>query len=161
MINGLKIFGLLLLLNACNTNLKEKDYLQEVSDNLSEIKSATCYLTSISSAPGDTAKFTEPRTKFYKIFVNPTDTLVGSSSAHYAIDDTTKMTDFYDGKVRGKVNWDEQFVKVDRHYLELMKIGAIIVNKPKIYPEYSPVYYALFFKDLEGIKYEIVCNSPG
>ena len=51
--------------------------------------------------------------------------------------------------------------EVDRIYLELMKIGATIVNKPKIYPEYSPVYYALFFKDLEGIKYEIVCNSPG
>jgi len=51
--------------------------------------------------------------------------------------------------------------EVDRLYLELVKIGATIVNKPKIYPEYSPDYYALFFKDLEGIKYEIVCNSPG
>lgn len=51
--------------------------------------------------------------------------------------------------------------EVDRLYLELMKIGATIVNNPKIYPEYGDDYYALFFKDLEGIKYEIVCNSPG
>jgi len=49
--------------------------------------------------------------------------------------------------------------EVDRLYLELMKIGATIVNKPKIYPEYGPDYYALFFKDLEGIKFEIVFNS--
>lgn len=145
MINGLKIFGLLLLLNACNTNLKEKDYLQEVSDNLSEIKSATYYLTGISSAMGDTAKFTEPRTKFYKIFVNPTDTLVGSSSAHYAIDDTTKMTDFYDGKVRGKVYWDKQFVKVDSFQ-----------NHP--YP-FRLVYYPFYTKINETIKYTLTTKD--
>jgi len=29
-----------------------------------------------------------------------------------------------------------------------------------LYPEYTPPgYYALFFKDLEGIKYEIVCTE--
>jgi catechol 2,3-dioxygenase-like lactoylglutathione lyase family enzyme len=31
---------------------------------------------------------------------------------------------------------------------------------PRQYPEYTPPgYYALFFKDLEGIKYEIVTHS--
>ena len=49
--------------------------------------------------------------------------------------------------------------EVDRLYCELKEIGATIVNKPKLYPEYGPDYYALFFKDLEGIKYEIVCNE--
>jgi len=44
-------------------------------------------------------------------------------------------------------------------YFELKEIGAAIVNNPKLYPEYGPDYYALFFKDLEGIKYEIVCNE--
>lgn len=48
---------------------------------------------------------------------------------------------------------------VDRLYQELKEIGAIIVTPPKIYPEYSPDYYAVFFKDLEGIKYEIVCTK--
>jgi len=38
-------------------------------------------------------------------------------------------------------------------------IGAVIVT-PREYPEYTPPgYYALFFKDLEGIKYEIVTHS--
>ena len=48
--------------------------------------------------------------------------------------------------------------EVDRLHVELVKIGAVIVTPPREYPEYTPPgYYALFFKDLEGIKYEIVC----
>ena len=54
----------------------------------------------------------------------------------------------------------ESRAEVDRLYLELKKIGAIIVSPPREYPEYAPPgYYALFFKDLEGIKYEIVCTK--
>ena len=49
--------------------------------------------------------------------------------------------------------------EVDRLHSELRQIGATIVSPPREYPEYTPPpgYYALFFKDLEGIKYEIVC----
>jgi hypothetical protein len=37
-------------------------------------------------------------------------------------------------------------------------MGATIVSAPREYPEYVPAgYYALFFKDQEGIKDEIVC----
>jgi len=50
--------------------------------------------------------------------------------------------------------------EVDNLHLELEKIGAKIVEKPRLYPEYGPGYYALFFKDLEGIKYEVVYNDP-
>jgi hypothetical protein len=40
----------------------------------------------------------------------------------------------------------------------LKEIGATIVSPPREYPEYTPPgYYALFFKDPEGLKYEIVC----
>jgi catechol 2,3-dioxygenase-like lactoylglutathione lyase family enzyme len=47
---------------------------------------------------------------------------------------------------------------VDKLHTELKGIGATIVSPPREYPEYTPPgYYALFFKDLEGIKYEIVC----
>ena len=47
---------------------------------------------------------------------------------------------------------------VDRLHADLQKIGATIVSPPREYPEYTPSgYYALFFKDPEGIKYEIVC----
>jgi catechol 2,3-dioxygenase-like lactoylglutathione lyase family enzyme len=50
--------------------------------------------------------------------------------------------------------------EVDRLHADLKAIGAVIVTPPREYPEYTPPgYYALFFKDLEGIKYEIVTHS--
>ena len=50
--------------------------------------------------------------------------------------------------------------EVDRLHREIREIGAIIVAEPREYPEYTPSgYYALFFKDHDGIKYEIVCHS--
>lgn len=47
--------------------------------------------------------------------------------------------------------------EVDQCYRSLKKLGATIVSPPRDYPEYSPPgYYAVFFKDPDGIKYEIV-----
>ena len=52
--------------------------------------------------------------------------------------------------------------EVDRLHAALKGIGATIVSPPREYPEYTPPgYYAVFFKDPEGIKYEIVCTTPG
>ncbi len=48
---------------------------------------------------------------------------------------------------------------VDKAYKDLIAIGANIVSEPQIHPEYSPNYYAIYFKDLENIKYEIVCTK--
>src|SRR2546421_1423903 len=54
----------------------------------------------------------------------------------------------------------ESRTEVDRLHRELNGIGAKIVSPPREYPEYPPRgYYALYFKDLEGIKYEIVCTK--
>ncbi len=49
-------------------------------------------------------------------------------------------------------------VEVDRLYREVEAIGANIVHAPRIFPEHGPNYYACFFKDPDGIKYEIVHN---
>ena len=50
--------------------------------------------------------------------------------------------------------------EVDRLHRELKAIGAVIVSPPREYPEYTPAgYYAVYFKDPEGIKYEIVCTD--
>ncbi|HZI80252.1 MAG TPA: VOC family protein [Vicinamibacterales bacterium] len=50
--------------------------------------------------------------------------------------------------------------EVDRLHRELEAIGATIVSPPREYPEYTPAgYYALYFKDPDGIKYEIVCTQ--
>ena len=46
--------------------------------------------------------------------------------------------------------------EVDKLYQKIKEIGAVIVDPPKFYPQHGESYYALFFKDLEGIKYEIV-----
>ena len=49
---------------------------------------------------------------------------------------------------------------VDRLHDEVRAIGAIIVSAPREYPEYTPAgYYAFYFKDPEGIKYEIVSST--
>ncbi|MFB6318368.1 VOC family protein [Saccharicrinis sp. FJH54] len=53
----------------------------------------------------------------------------------------------------------ESRAEVDNAYMQLLKIGADIVSEPQIHPEYSDTYYAVYFKDAENIKYEIVCNS--
>jgi catechol 2,3-dioxygenase-like lactoylglutathione lyase family enzyme len=50
--------------------------------------------------------------------------------------------------------------EVDGLHVELQGIGATIVHPPREYPEYTPAgYYALYFKDPDGIKYEIVCTA--
>jgi len=50
--------------------------------------------------------------------------------------------------------------EVDRLHVALREIGATIVAPPREYPEYVPPdYYAVFFKDPDGIKYEIVHHS--
>lgn len=46
--------------------------------------------------------------------------------------------------------------EIDRVYPQIVAAGAIIVAPPTFYPQHGENYYALFFKDLEGIKYEIV-----
>lgn len=46
--------------------------------------------------------------------------------------------------------------EVDDIYQQIKGIGVDIVHEPKMYPEYCNDYYALFFKDSEGTKYEIV-----
>ena len=52
--------------------------------------------------------------------------------------------------------------EVDRLHVELKGIGATIVSAPREYPEYTPPgYYAVFFKDPEGIKYQIVHVEHG
>jgi catechol 2,3-dioxygenase-like lactoylglutathione lyase family enzyme len=49
--------------------------------------------------------------------------------------------------------------EVDELYQRIKAIGAIIVHPPQIFLEHGPNYYATFFKDLDGIKYEIVYNT--
>ncbi|MDR2038448.1 MAG: VOC family protein [Bacteroidales bacterium] len=50
---------------------------------------------------------------------------------------------------------------IDELYGKIKEIpGVRIVSPPRIYEEHGPDYYALFFKDPDGIKFEIVYNQP-
>src|SRR5262245_41528602 len=49
--------------------------------------------------------------------------------------------------------------EVDRLAAELARIGANIVDGPVLFPQHGSDYYAVFFKDPDGIKYEIVCSG--
>ncbi len=50
----------------------------------------------------------------------------------------------------------ESCEELDELYLQIKETGATIVETPKFFPQHGEKYYALFFKDPEGIKYEIV-----
>lgn len=49
--------------------------------------------------------------------------------------------------------------EVDDAYQKIKAIGATVVDVPKYYPQHGEKYYALFFKDPDGIKYEIVYDD--
>jgi len=46
--------------------------------------------------------------------------------------------------------------EIDKIFPEIKEAGAEIVNPPQYYPQHGENYYALFFKDFDGIKFEIV-----
>jgi catechol 2,3-dioxygenase-like lactoylglutathione lyase family enzyme len=46
--------------------------------------------------------------------------------------------------------------EVDRVANKLKKIGANIVDGPGLFPQHGERYYAVFFKDPGGIKYEVM-----
>jgi catechol 2,3-dioxygenase-like lactoylglutathione lyase family enzyme len=51
--------------------------------------------------------------------------------------------------------------EVDRLHAGLVEFGAEIVGGPRLWPRHGPDYYAVFFKDPDGLKYEIVhCPHP-
>ena len=47
-------------------------------------------------------------------------------------------------------------LEVNNAYAAILKTEAQIVAPPQLYPQHGAYYYALFFKDPDGIKLEIV-----
>ncbi len=50
----------------------------------------------------------------------------------------------------------ENNLEIDLVFGALEKIGAVILEEPKFYPEYSENYYAVYFEDPSGLKMEFV-----
>jgi catechol 2,3-dioxygenase-like lactoylglutathione lyase family enzyme len=49
--------------------------------------------------------------------------------------------------------------EVDALFEEIKKTDARIIYEPQYFPQHGKEYYALFFKDTEGLKYEIVFDG--
>ncbi len=54
--------------------------------------------------------------------------------------------------------WAETRAEVDRASKIVRAAGGKNLEGPQIWPEYSPGYYALFFEDPDGNKFEICCR---
>ncbi len=52
--------------------------------------------------------------------------------------------------------WARSKWEIDEFYREfLLKEGLVITESPAEYPQYAPGYYAVFFLDLSGIRWEL------
>lgn len=65
------------------------------------------------------------------------------------------------GAIHHLAFWASSRTEVDQLYEKIKDTDANIVDPPKFYPQHGESYYALFFKDLEGIKLEIVYEERG
>src|SRR5690348_9074831 len=86
---------------------QHQPYLKEVLGNLTEIKSASYYTTKEAWVPGDTvAKHIYHY--YVKEYTNPADTTIGAGFVELMIDDTTKATYCYDGKMKASIDWEQK-----------------------------------------------------
>lgn len=51
--------------------------------------------------------------------------------------------------------------EVDRVGAAVRASGAVAVEGPEFCPEYHPGYYAVFFEDPDGNRFEVCCHTAG
>ena len=51
-------------------------------------------------------------------------------------------------------------LSVDAVAAAAVEAGLEILHAPRVWPEYHPSYYAVFFRDLDGNNVEAVCQRP-
>jgi catechol 2,3-dioxygenase-like lactoylglutathione lyase family enzyme len=49
---------------------------------------------------------------------------------------------------------------VDAAAVALLELG-VAITKPATYPQYAPDYYAMFFEDPDGLRFEVVARRSG
>ena len=57
--------------------------------------------------------------------------------------------------------WADTPAEVDQVAKVVRQAGGKNIEGPKIWPDYSPGYYALFFEDPDGNKLEVCCRGSG
>lgn len=65
----------------------------------------------------------------------------------------------YRGSATRIAFWADTKEEVDRIGEVVKRAGALIVEGPELCEDYSPVYYALFFEDADGNKWEVCCRN--
>jgi thiol-disulfide isomerase/thioredoxin len=90
----------------------DSHYLQQVLENLNEIRSATYFRYQSATAPYDTVALPSYNV-LIKEYDNPSDRFVGASIAQFLPNDTSKMIYFYDGKARSYLNWENKTIPID------------------------------------------------
>jgi catechol 2,3-dioxygenase-like lactoylglutathione lyase family enzyme len=65
----------------------------------------------------------------------------------------------YRGSATRIAFWADTKEEVDRIGAVVRGAGAQVVEGPELCEDYSPVYYALFFEDLDGNKWEVCCRN--
>ena len=64
---------------------------------------------------------------------------------------------------RGSANriafWADTKAEVDRIGGIVLQAEAQVVEGPELCEDYSPTYYAVFFEDLDGNKWEVCCRN--
>lgn len=55
--------------------------------------------------------------------------------------------------------WADTKEEIDRFHTVLSQCGALNVEGPSFWPEYTPTYYAVFFEDPFGNRFELCCRT--
>ena len=106
------LFVILILVSNFIFGQSKNDYLKKVLNNLDQIKSATYFRYMSTTNPFDTV-VSRNYNCYIKEFNNPADTFVGASFAEFLLADSTKMANFYDGKVKSHLDWENRKIPVD------------------------------------------------
>jgi peroxiredoxin len=134
----------LLFVNGTEPHQNKNDYLRRVLTVLDKIKSAA-YFNDELSGPVDDASELKRFSGYYKEYLNPADLTIGSSFAWFKPADTSKMEFFYDGKVKGFLNWKEKTIQIDT--FRNAALSFRVVGPPFFNYTRSIINYALETED--------------
>lgn len=130
----------------------DSGHLQDILNNLNNIKSVTYDLNQYSSAPGDTSFYFHHNDFFVKEFKNPSDTFMGRSLYYSDIADTSKIILCYDENCYARFDWELKKIEVDSFKNHPSNEGRFM-HAPFFALAGGIIKYALDTKD--SIKYEL------
>lgn len=107
------IFAVTFGLTSCETKSKQTISLPLVLENIKQVETASYISASYFCYSGDTVPINGKVFEFYKEYTCPSDTSVGASFIRFEVEDTTKMIYAYDGKIRARINWQENHFETD------------------------------------------------